>query len=146
MLVWQAEPSAARGPQARNNWIGVDLTWAKPVSGSSDTSGFDFLLESSTSAFPTASELKIGGATVPAQGVQHLTLDGHQALLLTSTYNGEPNQALVVHDIGGGDFTLTAFNSLAIQQLDAAGGIVAYYHSMQVLGMNPSNWTTDFVG
>jgi hypothetical protein len=144
--IWVEAPTAARGPQPRNNWIGVQLTWAEPVSKTADSSALGFILTPSTSTFPTAAELKIGGNAVPAQGVKHITVDGHEALVLTATSDGEPDQALVVHDVGGGDFTLTAFNSLAIHELDAAGGIVAYYKSMQVLGMDRSDWTTDVIG
>ncbi|MBR7836499.1 hypothetical protein KDL01_24690 [Actinospica durhamensis] len=147
-ILWQQAPAAARGPQARETWTGVDLSYSKPMSspGDSTSSELDFFTAAATSSFPSAGATRFGTEYAPAKDVEHLTVDGHQALLIKTTVDGEPDQRLVVHDLDGVDFTLTAYNTGAIADVDQAGGILAYYASMKVLGADPAHWTTDVIG
>lgn len=146
-ILWRQAPSVAQGgPRATETWIGVDLTYSRPISGDSASSALDFFTAAATPSFPTTVETQFGPENSPATDVEHLTVDGHEALLIKTTVDGEPDQRLVVHDVDGVDFTLTAYNTVAIADVDQAGGILAYYASMKVLGAEPANWTTDVIG
>ena len=59
---------------------------------------------------------------------------------------GEPMEFLLVHDLDGVDFTLSAYNTTALAAVNAEGGMLGYYHAMRVLGADPGDWTTDVVG
>lgn len=145
-MIWQAAPSAARGFQPRNDWMGADLMVGKPATKADNTTwGLEFTTQPSVSAFPSSGESEIGGTPEPAKDIRHLSIDGHQAIELNDASDGA-NQALVVHDVDGLDFKLTAYGANAIRDLDRMGGIVAYYHSIQIFGANPQDWTTDVLG
>lgn len=144
--MWQGEPPAARGSVPRGDWIGAELSFGARDSSASLAPFIDLRTEPSTSTFPAPGELTAGGDPVSAADVRHLTVDGHQAVLIDVTDNGGSIQVLIVHDVAGVDFTLTVASTKPIAEVDAVGGIVAYYKSIEVLGANPKNWTTDVIG
>lgn len=144
---WQGAPSAARGSQPGNKWIGVDLSYSSPPSGTEPASIFDLTTDVPAAKFPTAAQLRISANPTPAKDIKYLTIDGLQAVTVIGALDGgEPIERLVVHDVDGVDFALSASGTKAIAAVNAAGGLVGYYHAMQVLGADPANWTTDVIG
>lgn len=97
-------------------------------------------------SFPTSAELEVAGSPVPSKAVQYLSVEGRQAILIETTYQQMPIWVLVVHDVDGVDVTLTATDTLAVTDIQAAGGLVSYFESIKVFGANRADWTTDVVG
>lgn len=144
---WQNEPSAARGFQPVDKWIGVDLTYGIPYPQANPPVSIDFLTTRSASTFPTSDELRPTGQSVPSKDVKHLTVGGHQAIEINTTVYKQQVESLVVHDFGGEDFTFTVIGKQAVDYIAAAGGVVAYFNSMHVFGgTDPNGWTTDVIG
>ncbi|MBR7835058.1 hypothetical protein KDL01_17415 [Actinospica durhamensis] len=66
-----------------------------------------------------------------------ITVDGHQAQLLTTRGAAQ----LIVLDVNGQDLELSA-DGPELNTINAAGGLVAYYHTITWLGSNLANWST----
>jgi hypothetical protein len=144
---WQTQP---RPHASAGDWTapGADLSFSGTKADPSThlVASMDFVIRPSSSTFPTAGEVNVGGEPAPASDVQHITVDGRQAVLIDDSRGQVHVEQLIVHDVDGADFRLTAVNQQAIADVDAAGGIVDYYRSMDVLGADRSDWTTDVIG
>lgn len=134
-------------PSARGKWVGVDLSYSCPPLGNVPASILDLSTAVPAAGFPTKLQLQVGLKPTPSKDIKYLTVDGHQAVTVTTaTDDDEALERLIVHDVDGVDFTLSAFGTKAIADINAAGGLVGYYHSMEVLGADRANWTTDVIG
>lgn len=80
---------------------------------------------------------------IPDPAKQRITVGGHQATLWTTATTTE----LTVFDVDGLVVEIDAQGDKALADINAAGGIVAYYQNVITLfGPNPTNWTTAVVG
>lgn len=74
--------------------------------------------------------------------IQTITVDGHTAYLETS-----PTSAtLSVFGADGMTVVIQATGPTAMADINAAGGIIGYFHTLTLLGSDPKNWTTAVVG
>ncbi|HTJ66536.1 MAG TPA: hypothetical protein VL551_03300 [Actinospica sp.] len=144
--LWRTEREIAPDVRLAGNGVGADLEFGIQDRSTNAVSTMEYLIQPSGSTFPTSEELEVNGKQVPAGDIQHVTVEGRQAVVINTTADKAPVQELIVHDIDGADFTLTAVNPQAMAFLDSAGGIIDYYKSIEVLGADPNAWTTDVIG
>lgn len=146
---WQVERvSTFNGPIQGGTLTEAELSYTPRDTGTKQTieQSLSFDVLGSMATFPSSGQLTAVGQQVPASGVQHVTVNGHEAVLLHDTYKGMPVEVLWVHDMAGVDLNIFALGSSAVAWLDANGGILAYAKTVQVFGADPTRWTTDVIG
>lgn len=96
----------------------------------------------SDAAFPDRYELQIDGGPPAAADIRSTTVDGHSARIATKG----GFQVLVVHGVNGFDVRLSVGGAQAQAVIDAAGGLVGYFHTITFFGTDPAAWTLDVLG
>ena len=84
-----------------------------------------------------------GSVAGAGPGNSKLTVDTHQATLETDS----GFTRLRVFDVNGLDVEIAVSGDTGLADVNAAGGIIAYYqHVLTLFGGDQANWTTDVVG
>ena len=135
------------GPQGRqvgadsSDWYGASL--AINVGTSGPGSGeIQIWANPESATFPTATEKQAIVLSTPPSHTQNLTVDGHQAEILTDGND----TALIVHDVKGLDVVVEAIGAAGFSLVNSVGSIVDYYHTITFLGADRANWTTHVIG
>ena len=127
----------APGVAAGLEYGGIDATMV-------DSPGLELAVQKADSdaAFPDEHEIQIDGGPPAAADIQSTTVDGHPARIATKG----GFQVLVVHDVNGFHVRLAVGGAEAQAVVDAAGGIVGYFHTITFYGTGPATWTVDVLG
>jgi hypothetical protein len=132
---WQVSASDYTGWSGASLDIGVGTTG--PGSGT-----IQVWENPATTTFPTAAELKSILTDTPPGHLQTLTVDGHQARMLTNP----DHKALIVHDVHGFDVVVEAIEPAALAIAGSDAGIIDYYHTLTIFSPDRATWTTHVLG
>jgi hypothetical protein len=132
---WQVSASDYSG------WSGASLDIGVGTTGPG--SGVLQIWENpATATFPTTTELKSIVTNTPPGHFRTLTVDGHQARMLTDS----DHKALIVHDVDGFDVVVEAIDPAALAIAGSDAGIIDYYHTLTVFSPDRATWTTHVLG
>ena len=127
----------APGIAAGIEYGGVDAT-------TSNLPGLELAVEQAVpdSAFPTEYQTQINATPATPADTRSTKVDGHPARIVTQG----GFEALVVHGVNGFDIRLAVGGAQAMSDVNAVGGIVAYFHTITFYDTDPGTWTVNVLG
>lgn len=127
--------------------------WIKGAGGQADIAdplhptspwgaGLDFGAAGGSTGAGLRIMVQVANGQTPAGPVPVTALDGHPAQISVGT----TSCTLSVYDVDGLNVFIIADSAQAITDVNAVGGLAAYFHTLTLLGPDTSNWTTAVLG
>ena len=121
--------------------IAAGIEYGAVDATASNVPGLEIAVEQAVpdSAFPTRYQTAINATAPTAGDIRSTTVDGHPARIVTQ---GD-FEVLVVHGVNGFDVRVGVGGAQAMADVNAAGGIVGYFHTITFYDTNPATWTVN---